>query len=146
MISIINIAGIYILIKILYIFNRTPDSEDKDSDISEIDTKNMKNKKNISLREKDFLSINKKKSGKKAKKSYTTGFDKNSDMTPSSSSGEKMKTTHGNFDNKSSEIEDSEENEDSNKNKDIDTSNDDSDKDNDNEKESDNGDDGSSET
>ncbi len=63
-ISIFNIAGIYILIKILYIFNRTTDEgEDKISEQEEMEIKNIKNKRIINianLDDKDLFAINKK--------------------------------------------------------------------------------------
>ena len=142
LISIFNIAGIYILIKILYVFNRTTDEEENEnSEPDEIEI----HKKNASPKDKELLSINKKNKSTKdnnkgdnksktydkptdniynikgTKSKLYAGFGKNgSDDTPSSS-GEKLRTTQGNLGQKSSEESESEENDD--KNKDINTSN-----------------------
>ena len=148
MISLFNIAGIYILIKILYIFNRTTDEdEDKISEPEEIEIKNLKNKKtknNFNIDDKDLLSINKKYknpkenikvindkkaidkiSDKKGTKSQIyVGYAKNRDTETPSSYRKKLRETNGNSDNKSSENEESEENNNKNKIKDLDTSND----------------------
>lgn len=144
--SVFNIAGIYLLIRILYIFNRTTDEEEEEkSEPEEIEIQNVKTKKNRShFEDKDILSIkkkskNSKESNKGSKKAKTydketdeindikgtksklyVGFGKNrGDETPSSSE-EKLRTTQGNFENKSSEENDTEEN--NNKNRDIDSS------------------------
>ena len=146
LVSIFNIAGVYLLIRILFIFNRTTDEEENEnSEPEEIEIQNPKSKKNSSRPDdKDILSIRKKsknsKEGNKGsdkaktydketdkmneikgtKSKLYVGFGKNrSDDTPSSSE-EKLRTTQGNFDKKSSEESDTEEN---NKNKDSDTSN-----------------------
>lgn len=152
LISIFNIAGIYLLIKILYVFNRTPYEEDlAASEPEEIEeTPNMKPKKTI-MDDKNLLSINMKnkyskgntkkemekpekevkgekntdlKKGTKSK--IYAGFGKNKDEeeTPSSSE-EKFRTTHENYEHKSSENEENESDEisDKNNNKDLDTSN-----------------------
>ena len=147
-ISIINIIGIYLLIKILYIFNRTPyEKEDPIPEMKEINVRNKKNVKNLD--DKDLLSVkksnknrtskdsnkNKKinnekindlKKGTKSKIFVGLGKNKGDDDTPSSS-GEKLRTTQGNFDNKSSEEEEENESEENvnnkkNGNKDLDTS------------------------
>ena len=62
MISIFNIAAIYILIKILYVFHRTPFEEDISiSEQEEDEIKDIKRKRyNNILDDKDLLSINKK--------------------------------------------------------------------------------------
>ena len=138
LISIFNIAGIYILIKILYVFNRTTDEEENEnSEPDEIEIQ----KKNAVLKDNDLLSINKKnKNGKETNKGSNkgsnksktydkatdkmkdkkgtksklyVGFGKNSSDETPSSSGEKLRTTQGNFENKSSEEND---------NKNLDTS------------------------
>ena len=143
MIPIFNIAGIYILIKILYIFNRaTDEDEDKISEPEEMEIKNIKNKKiknNPILDDKDLFTINtkyknlkenikvinKKKPSDKmsdikgTKSQIYVGYAKNRDIETPSSSGEKLRETQGNNDNKSSE-----ESDENNKNKDLDTSND----------------------
>ena len=154
MIAIFNIAGIYLLIRILQVFSRIPNEDKEEISFEEIKDKNIKqiyNKNSINMEEKDVLSIkkgNKKevnkgknkaktsdisndkpskeskdKKGTKAKIYARYGKNRSDSETPSSSE-EKLRTTQGNFDNKTDEEKDSEENENNNKNKDLDTSND----------------------
>ena len=68
------------------------------------------------------------KKGTKSKLFAGYGKNRGDDETPSSS-GEKLRTTHGNYDNKNSENEEDESDENekrNNKNKDLDTSNEES--------------------
>ena len=154
MIAIFNIAGIYLLIRIVHLFSRIPD-EDKKSISSEEDkiknkelkTKNKAQKKSKDLEEKDVLSIkkgNKKEVNKgknKAKNSDTSG----SSDKPSSESKDKKISKAKIYTRYGKNIIDSEtpssseekfkttqgnfdneeiESRDSNKNKDLDTIND----------------------
>ena len=153
LIGIINIISIYILIKILYIFNRTTLEEYNNNSIAEeVETKIIKNKDiNLRKEDKNFLSINTKdklKNKNKSKKvnketgknidtnrgtksKILAGLGKNKKEYESnpSSSGEKLRTSSEGTENKSSENDESEENKNGkNKNdkKDQDTSNEES--------------------
>jgi hypothetical protein len=153
LIAIINIISIYILIKILYIFNRTTLEEYNNNSIAEeVETKIIKNKDiNLRKEDKNFLSINTKdklKNKNKSKKvnketgknidtnrgtksKILAGLGKNKKEYESnpSSSGEKLRTSSEGTENKISENDESEENKNGkNKNdkKDQDTSNEES--------------------
>lgn len=127
--SIINIISIYLLIKILYIFNRTTLEEYMNNSApEEVETKIIKNK-DINLRKDDkkFLSINtkdkvkNKNKGKKANKDTSKNIDtirgtkskilaglgknKNEYESNPSSSGEKLRTSSEGTENKSSEYD-----------------------------------------
>jgi len=132
LIAIINIISIYILINILYIFNRTTLEEYMDnSNPEEIETKIVKNK-DVNLRKdnKNFLSINtkdkakNKNKAKKANKETSKNIDTNRgtkskilaglgknkkdyESNPSSS-GEKLRTSSEGTDSKTSENEENE--------------------------------------
>ena len=139
LIAIINIISIYILIKILYIFNRTTLEEYMNNSApEEVETKIIKNK-NINLRkvDKNFLSINtkdkvkNKNKGKKANKDTSKKIDtnrgtkskilaglgknKNEYESNPSSSGEKLRTSSEGTENKSSEYDGNESDENKNK-------------------------------
>jgi hypothetical protein len=80
LISIFNVIGVYFLIRILYIFNRTPYEEDlgqeeeDENDVPEINDKKMKKNKGSKIKEKymtdkEMLSVNKSKKNKNEKMS-----------------------------------------------------------------------------
>lgn len=130
-VAIINIISIYLLIKILYIFNRTTLEEYMNNSIpEEIATKIVKNKEiNLRKDDKNFLSINTKEKSKNKNKNKKTnkdggknvdtnrgtkskilaglGKNKNEYESNPSSSGEKLNTS-SERDNKSSEYEENE--------------------------------------
>jgi hypothetical protein len=130
--SLINIISIYLLIKILYIFNRTTLEEYMNNSApEEVETKIIKNK-DINLRkdDKNFLTINtkdkvkNKNKGKKANKDTSKNIDtirgtkskilaglgknKNEYESNPSSSGEKLRTSSEGTENKSSEYDENE--------------------------------------
>ena len=151
LISLFNIISIYLLIKILYIFNRTSLEDYMNKSLpEELGNDNVKdnNKYNLGYDDKHLLSINTKnkvtnkgniknkkktndinnnknndiKNGTKAEIFAGLGKNKETESSPSSS-GEKLRDTNENFDNRSSEIEESEEsNNDKPKKKDKDSS------------------------